>query len=103
MPKPRATITHHGFRPGPFEFKELDSLEIAAWCPDSGVSTLAAQSLPQQVHLTLKVKGLRVPFVVRFKSPDTLGFLIEELARYRQFVWPKAEPLDLKGEQNDRD
>jgi hypothetical protein len=34
-------------------------------------------------------------FVMRFKSPDTLGFLIEELAKYRRTVWPDAEPLDL--------
>lgn len=39
-----------------------------------------------------------VPLVIRFKSPDTLGFVIEELAYYRREVWPDAEKIDLKAE-----
>lgn len=68
----------------------MEEITIAAWCPDD-----KAQTPPTQVHLIFNVKELPVPQVIRFKSPDTLGFLLEELARYRADVWPVAEPLDL--------
>lgn len=91
MVKPRATIHRGGFKPGLLQYLDVDSIDIASWCPDA-----AAQLPPEQVHFILKVKDLDYPFVIRFKSPDTLGFLIEELARYRRDVWPAAEPLDLE-------
>lgn len=45
-----------------------------------------------QVHLLLQsseIPDIPTP-VRRFKSPDTLGFLIEELIVYRRSVWPDA-------------
>lgn len=69
---------------------EIDEIKIAAWCPDED-----AKKPPEQVHLILRFQDLDYPFLVRFKSPDTMGFLIEEMARYRREVWPEAEPLDL--------
>ena len=65
------------------------ALHIAAWCPDD-----AAKLPPEQVHLIFVIPGLDdMPLVCRFKSPDTLGFLIEELANYRREVWPDAESV----------
>lgn len=71
----------------------IEELEIAAWCPDE-----KAQAKPEQVHVTIKIKGIDdMPLTMRFKSPDTLGFLIEELERYRRYVWPEAEQVKLEG------
>ena len=64
-------------------------ITIAAWCPDE-----EAKLPPEQVHLVFKIPGLeQVPLICRFKSPDTLGFIVEELTRYRREVWPDAEPV----------
>jgi hypothetical protein len=46
------------------------------------------------VHLILNIKDFPYPCMLRFKSPDTLGSIIEELTRYRREVWPDAAPLD---------
>lgn len=68
------------------------AITIAAWCPDE-----AAQEPPEQVHLIHIIPGIEdYPIIMRFKSPDTLGVLIEELARYRREVWPKAEALEIE-------
>ena len=66
------------------------AIEIEAWSPAEDGSD------PTQVHLVIHPRRHPLPIVVRFKSPDTLGFLIEELARYRQLVWPAAAPVELK-------
>lgn len=94
MAKPRGTFTRSK-NPKRAKFVNLGepSIEIAAWCPDD-----KAQKPPEQVHLIHTYPGVNVPFILRFKSPDTLGFIIEELARYRRLVWPASEPLDLSGE-----
>jgi hypothetical protein len=86
MVKPKGKVTYGGFAPGLIEFLEIDELQIVSWCRDE-----KAQLPPEQVHLIQKIKDLDIPLVMRFKSPDTLGFLIEELARYRREVWPEAE------------
>lgn len=68
--------------------------EIAAWCRDDN-----AQLPPEQVHFIVhwpaQLSDLP-PLVIRFKSPDTLGFFIEELTKYRRTVWPKSKKI--KGE-----
>ena len=65
-------------------------IQIAAWCPDD-----EARLPPEQVHLIMIVPGLKeYPFVMRFKSPDTIGFIIEELIGYRREVWPNSEPIE---------
>lgn len=70
------------------------TIQIAAWCPDK-----EAKLPPEQVHIVNTIPGLEeYPIVMRFKSPDTLGFLIEELIKYRREVWPNCEPIsDLWG------
>ena len=35
---------------------------------------------------------------MRFKSPETIGFLIEELIAYRRHVWPDASDLNFDAE-----
>lgn len=91
MVKPRGTVKHGGFKPGLIQFGEIEELNIAAWCSDE-----EAQEPPTQVHLIITIEGLKeIPLVVRFHSPDTLGFIIEQLARYRHEVWPNAEPLEI--------
>jgi hypothetical protein len=88
--KPRGEVKRRvGFSPGLTQFHKSQGFEIAAWCPDD-----RAEEPPTQVHLIYHIEGFPAPVVVRFKSPDTLGFLIEELARYRREVWPDAEPVD---------
>lgn len=68
----------------------VPQIEIAAWCPDD-----EAKLPPEQVHLINRIPGLEdLPIIMRFKSPDTLGFLIEELTRYRREVWPDSEPVE---------
>lgn len=92
MVKPRAKVIRQGYSPGLEQLAEIEDINIAAWCPDE-----KAQEPPEQVHFIFTIQGLpEWPMVVRFKSPDTLGFLIEELARYRREVWPDAEPLNLE-------
>jgi hypothetical protein len=75
--------TEYGFRPGGFVAYEIESFDIGQWCPDpNGVGP------PTQVHLTIRIKGLDVPLVARFKSPMTIGILIEQLTQHSRAVWP---------------
>ncbi|MBN1535176.1 MAG: hypothetical protein JW908_00485 [Anaerolineales bacterium] len=70
--------------------------QIAAWTPDP-----SGKSPPEQVHFVIHwpvgMTGLP-PMAIRFSSPDTLGVFIEELDRYRKYVWPGAEPVKLDAE-----
>jgi hypothetical protein len=65
--------------------------EIAAWCPDD-----EAKAPPEQVHFIVhwpfQLRDLP-PLTIRFKSPDTLGFFIEELIKYRRTVWPDSKKV----------
>ena len=51
------------------------------------------QEPPTQVHINLELIGGET-FAMRFKGPDTLGWLIEELIAYRKHVWPDAEGIN---------
>lgn len=64
--------------------------EILAWCPDE-----KAEMPPEQVHFLMHwPAGVELPpMAIRFKSPDTLGFFIEELIKYRRTVWPQCEAV----------
>lgn len=65
-------------------------VEILAWCPDA-----EAKAPPEQVHFVLHYPATMdvPPVLVRFKSPDTLGFIIEELIKYRRVVWPTSQAV----------
>lgn len=62
--------------------------KIYAWCPDQH-----AQQPPEQVHFAFNIEGLRKQVLLRFKSPESLGFFIEELTEYRRIVWADAPPV----------
>jgi hypothetical protein len=91
MAKARGNVTRT-FMPQPGYRKVClpEKIEISAWCPDAD-----GKAPPEQVHFAIHLTGLDAPLLMRFKSPDTLGFFIEELARYRQAVWPEAEPVKV--------
>lgn len=70
----------------PEQVFQIDQMKVAEFLP----------SLPNaemEVHLLLYVKGSDVPYLVRFKSPDTLGDWIEVLTKHRNRVWPDADPI----------
>jgi hypothetical protein len=62
--------------------------EIAAWHPDDEAN-LPAEQVHFIIHWPLQMGGFP-PMAIRFKSPDTLGFFIEELIHYRRLVWPDS-------------
>lgn len=90
-PKRNIIETRQGPRTAPLHTKEIESFSVNAWCPD-----LEAKQPPEQVHFVLNVKGDLRATVLRFKSPDTLGDLIEQLIEYRNEVWPDADPIDVE-------
>lgn len=83
-------------RPNAYDLP-LDMLSIVEWHPD-----LNAELPPEQVHLVLKLGGEteadKLDLLLRFQTPDTLGFVIEELIAYRKNVWPDAEPINPDAE-----
>lgn len=64
-------------------FMEIEDLSVHEWCP-----TPDGTGPPEQVHMTIKVKGLDARLILRFKSPDTLGRFIGALRKHRDNVWP---------------
>lgn len=90
MIKPRGNVTRSTTPIEAYTRIGEPTVEIVAWCPDR-----KAQKPPEQVHFIMHLPGLDLPLIMRFKSPDSLGFFIEELARFRQVVWPEAEPVSL--------
>lgn len=67
-------------------YYEIESLHVNSWNPlpdGKGPST--------QVHVSVHVKQLPYPLVMRFKGPNTLGTLIESLERHRNDVWPAGD------------
>jgi hypothetical protein len=89
MIKPKANVERYSTPlPAPSTITEPEEIKIAAWSADS-----KAQVPPEQVHLLMSIPGWRRPIGLRFKSPDTLGFIIEELIRYRRLVWPESEKV----------
>lgn len=77
----------HGFAPGHFAFFDIESYDVGAWCRDS-----LAQLPPEQVHLTVRIKGASRPLVMRFKSAAAMNLMIGTLTRYRNEVWPEPAP-----------
>jgi len=92
MAKPRGEVSRFSNRRVPDVVVTEPQFQIAAWCPDPEGKLPA-----EQVHfvVTLPAALDLNPMVIRFKSPDSLGFFIEELTRYRREVWPDAEALGL--------
>jgi hypothetical protein len=66
--------------------------EITAWCRDD-----EAKLPPEQVHFIVHWPAQLAdlpPLVIRFKSPDTIGFFIEELIKYRRLVWKDSKKVE---------
>jgi hypothetical protein len=65
-------------------------IEIAAWSADT-----EATLPPEQVHFIIHFPAdyELPPMVMRFKSPDTIGFLIEEMIKFRRYVWPDSKKV----------
>lgn len=90
MVKPRGKVTRSNVPKAGYTRIGEPELEIAVWTPRPN-----GEPPFEQIHFIMKLPGLEdTPLIMRFKSPDTLGFFIEELIRYRKFVWPGAEPID---------
>ena len=75
----------------------LERLHIIEWHPDT-----AAKLPAEQVHFLI-VLDEKTKIGLRFQSPDTLGFIIEELIARRKRVWPDAEPVDPDAEVKGND
>lgn len=73
----------------------LEKISIQEWHPD-----LEAKLPAEQVHFIITI-GDELKLALRFKSPDTLGFLIEELIAYRKKTWSDAEPINPDVELED--
>jgi len=89
--KPRGKFERNLGKKKAYESLFEPQFEIAAWCRDPD-----AQMPPEQVHFIIHwPANMREipPMAIRFKSPDTLGFFIEELIRYRREVWPQSQPI----------
>lgn len=88
-------------RPNAYDLP-LEMLSIVEWHPD-----LNAELPPEQVHLVLQLGGEteadKLDLLLRFQSPEALGFVIEELIAYRKNVWPDAEPINLNAEVEEND
>jgi hypothetical protein len=88
--QPRGEVTRNN-KPTP-SFAQLGEpqFSIHAWCPDE-----EAKLPPEQVHFVMHwTVGVELPpIAIRFKSPDSLGFFIEELIKYRRMVWPESEKV----------
>jgi hypothetical protein len=87
--KPRADVTRsQEVKPVSILDIPMEMVSIREWHPD------AEGKLPaEQVHLVITLED-ETELGLRFCSPDTLGFLIEELIAYRKQVWVDAEPIN---------
>ena len=90
-PHPSLVVERHSKRTQPagyaFEVKEFRVAEFTPQDTEQGA----------ELHLIMRTNALEHPVVTRFKGPDTLGYLIEELISYKQRLWPDSPmpfPLD---------
>ena len=61
----------------------VDSLHVMEFYEGPG-----GEGEPTQVHLQIRVEGLDLPLVFRFKGHQTISHLIEALTVHRNNVWP---------------
>lgn len=91
MSKRRFEFDRYNTPKRPPEVTLQPQFEMAAWSPDPD-GKLPAEQVHLIIHWPAELMELP-PMIVRFKSPDTLGFVIEELTRYRRQVWPESVQL----------
>lgn len=90
--KPRGTVVRTNIPQKGHARLGEPQFQIIAWCPDE-----KAEMPPEQVHFIMHWPAHLAdlpPLGIRFKSPDTLGFFIEELTKYRRVVWPDCEKVE---------
>ena len=66
------------------KFCDIEQISIQEWHPLPN-----GEGKPTQVHMIIWVKGIKVPFIMRFKGPKTLGVVVATLQDYSANVWPK--------------
>jgi hypothetical protein len=92
----RDIILH--FRVSEREVRLLKSLSLVLGMRTSETLRTCLREAAQRRGLSFDLSGSVTdspPVVLRFKEPDTLGFLIEELTRYRNSMLPDAEKVIL--------
>jgi hypothetical protein len=67
-------------------YYEIDQIHVSEWHPLPD-----GQGPPEQVHMTIRIKRVPYPVVMRFKGPQTLDGLIAALQEHRDNVWPATE------------
>ena len=89
-PHPSMTVERGKKLPQGERAYAIEEFRVAEFIPHNETET-------HELHLLLKVKEFKSPIVARFRTPDTIGFLIEELIAYRQKIWPESQmpfPID---------
>lgn len=66
----------------------IEYYRVASWSPAPASTPNAPVTA---VALEIKLRGLSVPFAVRFQSPAAVDELIDALQRHRADVWPEAK------------
>lgn len=78
----------------PFELPEARNLAGVAYLNIEDINIAEFHELPDgqgppsQVHMTINVRGIPIPLVMRFKGPDTLDSIVAALVKHRNNVWP---------------
>ena len=92
-------------RTAPHKFERITSTggpvpEKAVFMNQFRVATFMTDGkTPDEVHLLLQMKeAADIPVVARFRTPDGLAALIEELIAYRRAVWPDADEPNFDAE-----
>jgi hypothetical protein len=67
-----------------FKFCDIEEISINEYHPLPN-----GEGKPTQVHMLIQVKGIKTPFIMRFKSPETLGKVVAALQEHSGNVWPK--------------
>ena len=66
----------------------IEYYRVASWSPAPAADRTATATA---VALEIKLRGLNLPFAVRFHSPAAVDELIDALLRHRADVWPEAD------------
>lgn len=91
MIKPKGEVTRSNMVQKAYTKTVEPQIEIKAWHPDEKAE-MPAEQVHFIIHWPAPLDGLPA-IVLRFKGPDTLGFFIEELMRFRRHVWPESEKV----------
>lgn len=65
---------------------QIEEYGVYSWTPE-----LDGKGVLEQVHLHIKIKGLKPPLVMRFKSRRAIQEMIDALVEHRNHVWPVKE------------